>query len=436
MPWSAAAGQKDKVRQAIQTAIAAIEADTPAVQQAMRAALDPPDEAARQALRRKFLAELRAAASALETERTPQSGEWFSAHTPLIGLVQSSMAAATGLAEPAAEELPRLEDYGTLDPRWAECLFDAWKTSFAGDAPFAVRDSLSDFLAPLPDPCRVALIADWGGFNQAAENVAAQIRAASPHIVIHLGDIYYAGQKNESEKFLARWPLAAPTGAIPPGSSYALNGNHEMFSGARPYFEIVLPKFGQKASYFGLRNSYWQILGTDTAYVPHRLPNPDDAAKAGAPLVGRQWEWLADKLRNAGGRETILLSHHQPISAFEDSQTSGINLRSDAGNLFAAAGVPGVLAWFFGHEHKCVIYRDGAVPYRARLIGNGCIPHSPAVPQAGCAPVEAINSAVRADGVAKSGFVLLDFAGPRIALEYRNEDGTLFFAENWQRAGS
>ncbi len=436
MPWSPAAGQKDNVRQAIQTAIAAVEADTPVVQQAMRAALDPPDEAARQALRQKFLAEFRAAAQALETEQAPRPGEWFSSHTPLVGLVQSSMAAAFGLTEPPADQLPPLEDYGKLDPRWAECLFDAWKTSFTGNAPFLVHRSLNDFLAPLPDTCRVALVADWGGFNQAAANVAAQIRAARPHIVIHLGDIYYAGQKNESEEFLARWPLAASDGAIPPGTSFALNGNHEMFSGALPFFEVVLPKFGQKASYFGLRNTYWQILGTDTAYVPHCLPNPDDAAAAGAPLVGHQWVWLADKLRNPAGRETILLSHHQPISAFKDAQTAGARLKQNAKDLFAAAQVPGVFAWLFGHEHKCVIYRDGLTPYRARLIGNGCIPHAPAAPQEGCAPVEAINSAVRPDGIAKSGFVLLDFAGPSVALQYRNEDGTLFFTENWLRPGS
>jgi hypothetical protein len=436
MPWSPAAGDKNKVRQAIQTAIAALEADTPVVRQAMRSALEPADEAARQVLRRKFLAELRAAAQALETERTPQPGEWFSAHTPLIGLVQSSMAAASELAEQATEEVPRFEDYGTLDPRWAECLFDAWKTSFAGDAPFRVHQSLSDFLSPLPDTGRVALMADWGGFNQAAANVAAQIRNAAPDIVIHLGDIYYAGQKNECEKFLAHWPLAASTGTIPPGSSYALNGNHEMFSGARPYFELVLPKLGQKASYFGLRNTYWQILAMDTAYVSHKLPDPAEAAQAGVPLVGRQWEWLADKLRNAGPRQTILLSHHQPISAFEDAQSAGAALKKNAEDLFAAAAVPGVFAWFFGHEHQCVIYRDGAAPYRARLIGNGCIPHAPAAPNPACAPVQAINNSVRPDGVAQSGFVLLNFAGPTIALEYRNEDGTLFHAETWRHPGS
>jgi len=33
------------------------------------------------------------------------------------------------------------------------------------------------------------------------------------------------------------------------------------------------------------------------------------------------------------------------------------------------------VGWFFGHQHKCYIYEDTRLPYRARLIGHGSFPH-------------------------------------------------------------
>ena len=136
-------------------------------------------------------------------------------------------------------------------------------------------------------------------------NVASQIRSVQPDITIHLGDIYYAGQRNETEAFLKLWPMTDPaTHLISQDSSFAMNGNHEMYSGGRPYFGVLLTAFGQKASYFGLRTSHWQLLAVDTAYVDHRMLSRQDAASLNFPdnLVASQWIWLADKLRNAGPR--------------------------------------------------------------------------------------------------------------------------------------
>ncbi len=104
-------------------------------------------------------------------------------------------------------------------------------------------------------------------------------------------------------------------------NSFALNGNHEMYSGGRPYFNRVLPSFNQEASYFTLYNDYWQIHGLDTAYVPFSIdgsvPTEDKAgfwkrfeehvkavvtfvdhenfdAKPDARLRA-QWEWLEQR---------------------------------------------------------------------------------------------------------------------------------------------
>jgi hypothetical protein len=40
-----------------------------------------------------------------------------------------------------------------------------------------------------------------------------------------------------------------------------------------------------------------------------------------------------------------------------------------------AGGKRPLEGWFFGRKHKCYIYEDTPMPYRARLIGRGSFPH-------------------------------------------------------------
>ena len=92
-------------------------------------------------------------------------------------------------------------------------------------------------------------------------------------------------------------------------------------------------------------------------------------------------------------------------------------------------------AWFFGHEHKCTIYDDRVTGFKARLIGNGCIPHlaPPAdyVPPDGCVPFTEMNLRQTVDGDAVSGFALLTIDGPRLSTSYINQDGSIFHEETW-----
>jgi hypothetical protein len=297
---------------------------------------------------------------------------------------------------------------------------------------------MGDFLFDLPDTCTIALLADWGAHDTAAMNVASQVRATNPDLCIHLGDIYYAGQKNEAQSFLDLWPMYDSSRRIlPQFTSFALNGNHEMYSGGRAYFGRVFAAFGQTASYFGLRNRNWQILGFDSAYIDQRLLDPEEAQALSRPdsLVGSQWEWLQDKLTGGNGRKTILLSHHQPFSSFEAEQKQSLHFRNDVSDLLAASGDAKPFAWFFGHEHKCTIYDDAQVGFKARLIGNGCIPHSP--PPEGyqapkdCVPFLQMNMRCTGTGDAVSGFALLRLDGAKASVKYVNEDGSTFFDEEW-----
>jgi hypothetical protein len=430
----AVSGQKNDVLVAIGNAAQAFAENNAAVQQKMTEAY--PDAGEREQARQQIVSGLNEAY--LQASGSHTDAKWFTPRGALAGLAQSAMndraqkmpaaAAAVGASAEAVAALAPLEQFGPLDPGWIECVVDGFQTLFAGKAAFVQHEALSDFLHPMKDQVTIALVSDWGASNEAAALVAAQIRKAQPDIVIHLGDIYYAGQKNEALAMLKGWPLA-----IAAGNSFALNGNHEMFSGGRAYFETVLPAFGQKASYFGLRNASWQILAFDSAYIEQRLLPPADAAKVDARLES-QWNWLADKMKNSG-LPTILLCHHQPVSAFAQENSDAATLRSDFQQFTAAAG-RGVFGWFFGHEHRCTIYDDANIPYYARLIGNGCIPHSPPPanqkPEPGCYSFSRMNTRAKANGDAVSGFALLKFDGGQIDIRYIDEDGALFFEEIWQ----
>jgi hypothetical protein len=405
---------KQNVQEAIDNAITAFTQDNALVRQKINDVLNPVNEAQRNQFRQQILAALQSTKAAAANEPAGAANSFYVSHDSGVGLAQAAMNAAV-------EQNANAASFGPLDPGWIECVVDGFKVLLTGKAPFVQHEKLSDFLVDVPDKCTIVLVADWGVHNTAAALVAAQIRATGADICIHLGDIYYAGLNNEAEKFLQLWP-----GRIANHSSFALNGNHEMFSGGRAYFSRVLSAFGQPASYFGLRNANWQFLAFDSAYVEHRLLDS---------RVLSQWNWLVDKIKGNAGQQTILLSHHQPFSAFAAENLAGRDLKQDAQNLFAAAGIPNVYGWFFGHEHRCTIYDDALSGYRARLIGHGSIPHAPPspaqLPDPGCQGFKLMNTAVNAGGDALSGFALLKLDGPSLEIQYVNENGTIFFAEQW-----
>jgi len=159
------------------------------------------------------------------------------------------------------------EQFSPIDPGWAEVAWEKFKILLNGNHKFISHKSPTDFCFPMDDEVTIAIVGDWGGGNNAAQEVAAQIKKCSPDYVIHLGDVYYAGTEREVQnRFLNYWP--APDA---PGRSFALNSNHEMYSGGYGYFDITLKQFKQPASYFSLSNKNWRFIGLDTGYVDHDL---------------------------------------------------------------------------------------------------------------------------------------------------------------------
>ena len=118
------------------------------------------------------------------------------------------------------------------------------------------------------------------------------------------------------------------------------------------------------ASYFCLRNEYWQLIGLDTAL--------HDRLGAGPTyLEDSELEWLKDKIENSAGRRTILLSHHQLFSS--NDQFDGKSYNEVLYNQLAPI-LPKVDLWLWGHEHDLVIFGEYMNLKRGRCIGGSAFP--------------------------------------------------------------
>jgi hypothetical protein len=232
---------------------------------------------------------------------------------------------------------------GSVFTWWKKITPEPWRAAPNGPEPIGRGSKL-----------RLAMIADWGTGLYGAPVCARSIeRDPNPiDLLLHLGDVYYSGTQNEVRtRFLNVWPKRA--GAV----SRACNANHEMYTGGEGYFRQILPAFNQPASYFALQNDHWLLVGLDSAYIDH-------------DLAGDQVAWLDGIVQRAGDRRVVLFSHHQPYSLL-DSQ--GPKLVAKLGHLL---GRKRIFAWYWGHEHRCVLYdRHPSWDLYGRCIGHGGYPY-------------------------------------------------------------
>ena len=306
------------------------------------------------------------------------------------------------------------EQFDKLDPGWLEVVRQKVKIAFKGKHRFISHKSLTDFRYPMSSHVTIALVADWGGGNDHAQAVAREIEKLNPSIVIHLGDVYYVGAEKEvRQRFLQYWP-----GSTDRGRSFALNSNHEMYSGGYAYFDITLKEFKQGASYFCLENDNWRLIGLDTGYVEHDLTKD-------------QFEWLSALLADGSGKKNVLFSHHQPFSAYESSGGGEERLQNWLGDFMTAGKIAG---WYWGHEHLCVVYKR-YMGIKGRCIGNGCFPYDlpPTTPPLGGPKVEWIST--RSDPKRPKrgihGFALLTIDGPQMKASYIDETGSEEYSEKF-----
>jgi 3',5'-cyclic AMP phosphodiesterase CpdA len=293
----------------------------------------------------------------------------------------------------------------------------------------------------LPDSCVVALAADWGTGTTSAYAVAQAIRDERPDVTIHLGDVYYSGTENEFRQYFlgpGRWPLGALKGTSGGArGAYALNGNHEMYSGGAGYFRLALPALGQEASYLCLENAHWRIVGLDTGYYAKSFPFLELIVDF-IRLHRASRRWLKQVVFADPGdrRPVILLSHHQWFSAFDTEYPRvGRQLQPYLDR---------VLLWFWGHEHRFAGYAPfglSGTRVRARCIGHGGMPiELGAAIKRPDRPLVFTDErkAHELDGepIGYCGFVLLRFAGPELLVQYFDEAHIKLLEERWQSGPS
>ena len=376
------------------------------------------------------------------------------------GLSRSSVASAMRAAKvnPSSLSLPPLQNFDKSS------IFD-WITNrlktlgskrFAFDPYPATGEQgkydLSSLLAA-DGSIRIALAGDWGTGTDVAQQVANSMVSTNPELTVHLGDIYFVGTENE-----VRENCLGVNGSYQGvfwrrGSkgSFALSGNHEMYSGGNPYFNDFLPTLGipssqdekQLRSYFCLEAPAWRIVAVDTGYNSDTIGGDCALEK---PLL----DWLQNVVDPINKpKPTVLLSHHQWFSGFGDG-----NYPKPAQQLAAFFKNQQVI-WLWGHEHRLAIFypyqssRDHSLSCFARCIGHGGMPleiASSAYPNEDdpqrveywdSPDVHPERFRKLPDGtvVGTNGYALMTIQGSTLSLEYFDADQTSVLKETFVPGG-
>jgi hypothetical protein len=309
----------------------------------------------------------------------------------------------------------------------------------------------SSGLYSVPDETeiRIALAGDWATGTDEAAAVGDLILDFKPHYSIHLGDVYYVGDPAEVDSnFLGiKNPENQFTPCLwPPGSlgSFALNGNHEMYSLGTSYFSKMLPTLGrlvageakgQVASFFCLENKYWRVIALDTGYNSIGLPVLEYFWPPDSALPEELLDWLRNTVKPSADdpRGIIILSHHQYFSRFEQwYPKSGVQLAE----FFSRP-----VLWFWGHEHRMAVYQEfgvkGGVTAFGRCIGHGGMPvELPPVPPLypECA-VDFVDGRVYPNDenlvIGFNGFARISLDQDLLKAEYVDVHGEVIYSEIW-----
>ena len=322
-------------------------------------------------------------------------------NVPLIGRT----ALASRVQETASKAPPTkfpnliafLEFWKWIVPYLRDCTRPAWPYQTYPVGKTGVFDLT---LVAQNGPLTMAVAGDWGTGTLEADTVASNIKACSPHCTLHLGDVYYMGEATEISENCLGTPTSNYIGVYwPYGSlgSFALMGNHEMYSGGEGYFQKFLPRLGlfdpsgtvrepQSASYFCINTPHWLVLGLDTGYHSGGMPwltnvsgiNAIPFLNVNARFDEKLMTWLNQlaqtlKANGSAKKSVLVLTHHQPISSFEHAFSKPVKQLAKWDFLHGKEFV-----WLYGHEHRLTVYgkRNIANSLRVypRCIGHGGMP--------------------------------------------------------------
>jgi hypothetical protein len=318
--------------------------------------------------------------------------------------------------------------YETFDPGWAEA-FAVWLEHIPQKkGPFSINAQVIG----IPDKVTIALTGDWGtgdwrrvGNPAPATKVAKSIAALHPDFTIHLGDVYYSGTTDEEQHLLLNlWPRGT-VGAL------ALNSNHEMYSGGKPYFLTSLdsPLFSlqQHCSFFALESTDWIIVGLDSAYYSDEM---ELYMHGSLGKDGAQVNFL--RQQTGKGKKVIVLTHRDGLVQDGSGPEKGANGAAPLYSQVLSAFPPGMCPayWYWAHVHSAVVYRPQDCGVQCRCCGHGALPQGD--------PSGALNGKKNVlwyqSGSAHdpdipqrilNGFVFLSLDGPVIRESFYDENGQI-----------
>ncbi len=304
-----------------------------------------------------------------------------------LELAEAKLAGNEGRVEELESELKDSD----CDPGWAEAVAIFLEYYALHRAPMYRDEGIPAYALPEgrdSEVLTVGLLGDWGtGAPEADTVLSTMVEKFDPDLILHVGDVYYAGTKDENrENYLRALNEVRRKRPIP---VYGVPGNHDYYDGGSGFYEVQIAEVNkegfappgtpiQTASYFCLQNDGWQLQGMDTGYHDHDLFK---VSQDYTRLRSSESAWHKGMIDAAGDRKVLLFSHHQLFSAFANigtqkkgTQTEG-NYNQTLLEVFRPYIDAGkITAWFWGHEHLLEIYDPYKGLDKGRCVGHSAFP--------------------------------------------------------------
>jgi hypothetical protein len=399
-------------------------------------------------------------------ETEPAGEVPFISRDPLVSLIQTSLETQLkrdGLAEETPPEHPHYGAFGQVWQAIEDFIQGGRVTARGAEMGVEVVEGMlgrftegtHDF-NPEPAECavdgpaRLIVVGDWGsGLPQAgavAQLMAGQVKKGldqARHVhVIHLGDVYFAGEAEEYQGHVLAegwWPVTWGQAADGVGS-WSLAGNHDLYGGAHAYFTVLLgdPRFrrqrsadGSATSWFRLMLPSWDVIGLDTSWNddPFSLGQTGDLQEPQAPRLA-EWTAQADGDGHGGPRKRLVLTHHQLMTAYDNRLRRVLDqgrVPPLHAKLAPVVDSGAFTAWIWGHEHRCMAFERQALNF-PRCLGHGgqlLAAHDTGTePPAHVVWEETASFELAGRRWGSFGFAVLDVDGPEIKVSYVLEGAT------------
>ena len=271
-----------------------------------------------------------------------------------------------------------ISKYCQLDPLWTAVLlyYFYYKMFTSKVHPFVLPAlNLSNQTPPSgPEKATIAIIGDWGtgpwsdGQKKLdpSQLVINAVKDVNPDIVVHLGDVYYAGTTREEQDNMLDSLMKNYNGQI-----FTMNSNHEMYDGANGLMGTTLkdPRFTHQngSTCFSFSVGNWIFVGLDSAYFDESPLYMDGALFNSKGHGKEQISYLKNQL--VTGKKLMLLTHHNGIKVSKNNPTINTNLWNQ---VLGALGNKLPDAWYWGHVHNGIVYDQDLSIFDGKIYG--CIP--------------------------------------------------------------